>query len=197
MKWYESLEKQINNIQNILKNRKKLEKQINKLIQVIEKVNKRNGTVYFTGIGKSGLVAAKISTIFNSLGIKSFFIHPIDTLHGDMGIFGKKDLVVFISKSGETKELFPLLNELKKRGIKIISVTSNGESYLGQKSDLKLVLPTKTEGDFLNNIVPLSSTITFEAVLQSIAVDIASRRNFSLKDFINRHPGGKIGETKV
>jgi len=194
MEWYESLGKQAETLLNILKQKDAVEAEVEKLISLITHTN---GIVYFTGIGKSGLVAAKVSSTYNSLGIRSFYIDAIDTLHGDMGIFTNKDLVIFISKSGETKELFPLFDELRLRNIRTVAITSNGDSYLAKNSDFKLVLPIKSEGDFLNNLVPLASTITYEAILQAIAVEIASERGFSLKDFIHRHPGGKIGQTEV
>ena len=194
MEWYESLEKQAETLLNILKQKDAVEAEVEKLISLITHTN---GIVYFTGIGKSGLVAAKVSSTYNSLGIRSFYIDAIDTLHGDMGIFTNKDLVIFISKSGETKELFHLFDELRLRNIRTVAVTSNSNSYLAKNSGFKLVLPINSEGDFLNNLVPLASTITYEAILQAIAVEIASKRGFSLKDFIHRHPGGKIGQTEV
>jgi len=194
MEWYESLEKQADTLLNILKQKDVFENEVEIIINLVRNIE---GIVYFTGIGKSGFVAEKASSTYNSLGIRCFYIDAIDTLHGDMGIFNKNDLVVFISKSGETKELFHLFDELKTRGIRTVAITSNKYSYLAKNSDFKLVLPIKSEGDFLNNLVPLASTITYEVVLQSIAVEIASKKGFSLKDFIYRHPGGKIGQTEV
>jgi len=194
MEWYESLEKQADTLLNISKQKDVFENEVERLISLI--IN-TNGIIYFTGVGKSGLVAAKVSSTYNSLGIRSFYIDAIDTLHGDMGIFTNNDLVIFISKSGETKELFHLFEELKARNIRTMAITSNNDSYLAKNSDFKLVLPIKSEGDFLNNLVPLASTITYEAILQAIAVEIASKKGFSLKDFIHRHPGGKIGQTEV
>ncbi|MGC8981963.1 MAG: SIS domain-containing protein [Minisyncoccia bacterium] len=194
MEWYESLEKQISTLFDLYKNRNEFEDQFENFIAFIKSLS---GVIYFTGVGKSGFVAKKVASTYNSLGIRSFFIDPVDTLHGDMGIFSKEDAAIFISKSGETKELFKLFDELKNRGIKIIAVTANRNSYISENADLQLIIPIKSEGDFLNDIVPLASTITFEAVLQSLAVEIASSRGFTLKDFLYRHPGGKIGETEV
>lgn len=194
MKWYESLNKQSLTLIDLYNRREVLDKEFDKFIGFVKNIK---GRLYFTGVGKSGFVGEKVASTYNSLGIVSSFIDPIDTLHGDMGIFTKRDAVIFISKSGETRELFKIFDELKNRGIKLIAITANPTSYLANNADLKLVIPIKEEGDFLNNLVPLASTIAFEAVLQALAVEISSSRGFTLEDFVYGHPGGKIGETKV
>lgn len=192
MKWIESLSKQIECLTNakeflISDNSKSMEF----IISVTENVE---GFHYFTGIGKNGFVAAKVASTFNSLGIRSMFVDPVNTLHGDMDIFSSKDILYVLSKSGETEELIRFANALIKNDFtNIILITSAKTSSLQSLSRYVLYIPVETEGDHLE-MAPVASSVVYMVVLQSIGVELSSKRGFTRKDFIRCHPGGTLGK---
>jgi len=193
MYWKESLKIQCENIIEMLNNQQ-LEKEANELIKLIKNTNE---FVYFTGIGKNGFVAAKVASTFNSLGIRSLFIDPVNTLHGDMNIFTDKDILIAISKSGETEELIHFISTLKKTSdTKVISIVSKQDSSLEKLSTLTVHIPILHEGDHLN-LAPVASSVVFMSFLQSLAVQISSENGFDKKQFVKGHPGGTLGKTKV
>lgn len=193
MKWYESLAIQVKSLSNILTDAD-LNEQINNIVKILKTVR---GIIYFTGIGKNMYTAARVSDTFQSLGIRSLFVDAINTLHGGMGIFTKEDVLIAISKSGETEELLRLVTLLKDRNFEnIFAVTSNSKSRLWKIARAAIVLPIECEGDHLG-LAPISSTMVYGAVLDSIAVQISSENNFSKSDFVFNHPGGELGKLKA
>lgn len=168
--------------------------QLDTVVRFVEGIR---GIHFFTGVGKNGFVAEKVASTFNSLGIRSIFLDPVHTLHGDMGVFTPDDVLYLISKSGETTELFPLLDALSVLGFSnLVAVTSVENSSLSRRCKVKLVVPVKHEGDHLG-LAPVASSLVYMAVLQSIAVHLSEKRGFTAKDFVRFHPGGTLGKTRV
>jgi arabinose-5-phosphate isomerase len=188
MLWKESLSLQIKSLNNIL------DIDIDASIKNIENLMIQcKGIIYFTGVGKNYFTAARISDTYTSLGIRAQFIDPVNTLHGGIGIFKEEDVVVAISKSGETKELVTFIEKLRSRNFgNIVLITSNTESTLQNISKLVLVLPVEHEGDHLG-IAPIASTMIYASILDSLAVELSSKQGFTRADFIMNHPGGTIG----
>jgi arabinose-5-phosphate isomerase len=154
------------------------------------------GKIFFTGIGKNGHVAAKATSTFSSIGVSCFYINPVDCVHGDMGVIGENDLLIAISKSGNTEELVNFLYHVEHKNCKIVSVHSNNQNKSKEYSCLDINLHVSQEADHLN-IVPTSSIAIFTIFLQSVACEISSRKQLTLKQFVQNHPGGSIGKTIV
>ena len=192
-KKYISLANKAANIQiNELKKIKKVfNNSFNKAIDLILKCK---GKVIFAGIGKSGLVARKISATFSSVGIPSFFCDPAQALHGDMGQIEKKDILIVFSYSGNTSELNNMLKYANRFQIKIIGVASKPDSILLKASDIKLILPKVKEAD-PTGMVPTSSTSITLLLGDCLATTVMSQRNFSKEKFKVFHPGGNIGSS--
>tara|TARA_E500000178_G_scaffold343744_1_gene390968 strand:- start:175 stop:1014 length:840 start_codon:yes stop_codon:yes gene_type:complete len=150
--------------------------------------------VIFAGIGKSGLVARKVSATFSSVGIPSFFCHPSEALHGDMGQIEKKDILIIFSYSGNTSELTNMLKYANRYRIKIIGISSKKDSILLKASDVKLLLPKVKESD-ITGIVPTSSTSISLLLGDCIATTVMYQRKFSKEKFRVFHPGGNIGKS--
>jgi arabinose-5-phosphate isomerase len=164
--------------------------------KVIQAISTTKGIVYFTGVGKNMYTAARVSDTYQSLGIRSLFIDPVNSLHGGMGVFSPIDTVVAISKSGETEELIKFLTVLSRRDFEnIIAISSSESSSLARLAKFSLIVPVRDEGDHLG-LAPISSTMIYGAVLDSIAVEISSERGYSRLDFIENHPGGELGKTR-
>ena len=154
------------------------------------------GKIFFTGIGKNGHVAAKATSTFSSIGVPCFYINPIDSVHGDMGVIDEDDLLIAISKSGNTEELINFLYHVEHKNCKIVSIHSNNQNKSKDYSCLDINLHVNQEADHLN-IVPTSSIAIFTIFLQSVACEISSRKQLTLKQFVQNHPGGSIGKTIV
>tara|TARA_A100001015_G_scaffold319544_1_gene442762 strand:- start:823 stop:1800 length:978 start_codon:yes stop_codon:yes gene_type:complete len=152
------------------------------------------GKVIFAGIGKSGLIARKISATFSSVGIPSFFCHPSEAIHGDMGQIEKRDILVIFSYSGNTAELTNMLKYANRFGIKIIGIASKPESNLLRASDIKIILPTVKESD-ITGMVPTSSTSITLLFGDCLATTIMQLKKFSKEKFKIFHPGGNIGKS--
>jgi arabinose-5-phosphate isomerase len=152
------------------------------------------GKVIFAGIGKSGLIARKISATFSSVGIPSFFCHPSEAVHGDMGQIEKRDILVIFSYSGNTAELTNMLKYANRFGIKIIGIASKPESNLLRASDIKIILPTVKESD-ITGMVPTSSTSITLLFGDCLATTIMHLKKFSKEKFKIFHPGGNIGKS--
>ena len=159
-----------------------------KIINII--INHR-GKLIFSGIGKSGYVAKKISSTFLSIGIPSFFIHPAESGHGDLGMITKEDIIILISNSGETEELKTIINYCKNSNIYIIGITRAHNSFLTQISNFSVVLPNTKEASDIN--IPSTSVIMIIAFWDAVSITIQKIKNFSKYDFKLLHPGGKIG----
>jgi len=154
------------------------------------------GKIFFTGVGKNGHVAAKATSTFSSIGLPCFFINPVDSVHGDMGVINKGDILVAISKSGNTEELLHFLKHVEHKKCKIVSIHSNPENKSLKYSSLDIDLKVREEADHLN-IVPTCSIAVFTVFLQSVACEISQRKQLTLEQFVKNHPGGSIGKTKI
>ena len=150
------------------------------------------GRIIITGVGKSGLIAKKIAGTFSSTGIAAHFLHPADSLHGDLGIVRKNDVVICISKSGSTDELSLLLAALKRINVPIISLVGDTVSGLAQSSDIVLDVSVETEACPFD-LAPTTSTTAAMVMGDALAVALLHRRGFTEKDFAFLHPGGTIG----
>ncbi len=161
--------------------------------KAIETILNSEGRAVVTGLGKSGLVGRKISATLASTGTPSFFLHPSEALHGDLGMLRKGDIVLALSNSGETEEIINLVPFLKRLGTKLISITGNQNSTLAQNSDIHLLTPVSEEGCPIN-LAPMASTTVQMALGDAIASELMSRRNFMPEDFAKFHPGGRLGK---
>ena len=149
--------------------------------------------IIFTGLGKSGYIARKISSSFKSTGIASLYLHPSEASHGDLGIIDKGDILIIISNSGETNEILDIINFAKLKGINIISITSNTKSVLSKNSNIVLKLPKHTEADKLG-IIPTTSTTMALALGDALCCTVLNYRKFDKSSFSKFHPGGKLGK---
>ena len=166
----------------------------NSFIEAVDLILNCKGKVIFAGIGKSGLIARKISATFSSVGIPSFFCDPAQALHGDMGQIEKKDILIIFSYSGNTSELTNMLKYANRYRIKIIGVASKPDSTLLKASDIKLLLPKVKEAD-VTGMVPTTSTTITLLLGDCLATTVMHQRNFSKEKFKIFHPGGNIGSS--
>lgn len=151
------------------------------------------GKIIFCGMGKSGHIAKKISATMSSLGTPSFYLHPAEAMHGDLGMVTDADLVILISHSGESREILELIPSLKIIGTKIIAITSNGDSTLAKESELVQVMPTVREACNLN-LAPTSSTTAVLAYGDALAVVASEQYGFCEENFALFHPAGALGK---
>lgn len=162
------------------------------LSQALDLLQNAKGRIIVTGMGKSGHIARKMAATFASTGTVSFFVHPAEASHGDLGMISDDDVIIAISYSGESKELSDILMYAKRHNIPLIAITRNPESALGKNSSLVLKLPDNGEACPLG-LAPTSSTTATIVLGDVLAVDLMERRGFSAADFRQRHPGGKLG----
>jgi arabinose-5-phosphate isomerase len=162
------------------------------IIQTVECIGKCRGKLIITGVGKSGLIGAKMAATFASTGTPSFFLHPTEALHGDLGMIGGDDVVLAISYSGESGELSAILPHIKRFNIPLIGMTRNGSSTLGQFADIVISIEVSKEACPLG-IAPTSSTTLTLALGDAIAVCMMHARDFKKEDFASFHPGGSLG----
>lgn len=151
------------------------------------------GRVVITGVGKSAIIANKIVATLNSTGTPSLFMHAADAIHGDLGMVQKEDIVICISKSGNTPEIKVLVPLLKRRGSKLVALISNTNSYLAEQADFVLNATIAEEACPLN-LAPTTSTTAHLAMGDALAVCLLELRNFSSQDFAEYHPGGSLGK---
>lgn len=151
------------------------------------------GRVVVTGMGKSGLVARKISATLSSTGTPSFFLHPADAVHGDLGMLAPGDTMLAVSYGGETDEIVALLEAFKRLEIPLVTLTGKPKSTLGEASAVFLDVSVSEEACSLN-LAPTASTTAAMAVGDAIAVALLERRNFQPDDFAALHPGGRLGK---
>jgi arabinose-5-phosphate isomerase len=151
------------------------------------------GRIVVTGMGKSGLIARKISATLTSTGSPSVFLHPAEALHGDIGIINNDDVVLALSTSGETFEVIRLLDFIKRIGIKLISLVGNSQSNLAKESDVYIDCSVEAEACPIG-LVPSTSTTLTLAVGDAIAIALMKKKGFSEEDFRYNHPGGSIGK---
>ncbi len=168
-------------------------------IRAVEIIHNSKGRVVITGIGKSGLVGRKIAATLASTGTPSFFMHPAEASHGDLGMVTEDDVVIAISNSGETEEILRLIPYLKYFNVKIIALTGNPQSTLAKQADVVLDVSVKEEACPFGFIPTASTTVTM-AMGDAIAVALIMRNGFKKEDFAVFHPGGSLGRrmlTKV
>lgn len=146
-----------------------------------------------TGIGKSALIAQKITATLNSTGTPALFMHAADAVHGDMGMLQDNDVLVCISKSGESPEIRVLLPFVKNLGNTIIGMVSKTDSFLAQNADISLFIPVSREAD-PNNLAPTASTTAQMAMGDAMAVALLAIKGFTPQDFAKYHPGGALGK---
>jgi len=151
------------------------------------------GRVVVTGMGKSGLVGRKISSTFSSTGTPSFFLHPAEALHGDLGMLARGDALLAITYGGETQEILNLLEALKRLEIPIVTLTGKPKSTLAETSDAVLDVSVKEEACTLN-LAPTASTTVAMAVGDALAISLLERRGFRQDDFAALHPAGRLGK---
>lgn len=171
----------------ILKNTQHIDECYLKAIEILSKANK----IVFSGVGKSGNIALKAVATFNSLGLKSSFLHPTEALHGDLGILEENDVLVLLSKSGSTEELMKLFTALDGK-TKVITITSNRNSFLAENSDVFLFAEVEKESCLLN-LAPTNSTTLSLVICDSLAVALTKIRDKKTNDFAKNHPLGQLG----
>jgi arabinose-5-phosphate isomerase len=181
------LETEIKELDKLLKS---LDKNFDSAIDLMLKCE---GRVVVSGLGKSGIVGRKISATLASTGTPSFFLHPAEALHGDLGMLRREDIILALSNSGETEEVINLIPFIKRIGIKLIGVSSNKNSTLAKNSDIFIFTPVSEEGCPLN-LAPMASTTVQIALGDAISAELMRRRNFKAEDFAKFHPGGKLGK---
>lgn len=160
---------------------------------VIEKIYHSTGRVILTGIGKSANIASKIVSTLNSTGTPAVFMHAADAIHGDLGIIRENDIVICLSKSGETPEIKVLLPLLRQRGNLLVAMVGNRDSYLAKSADYILDVTVSQEA-CPNNLAPTSSTTAQLVLGDALAIALLECRGFTSEDFARLHPGGALGK---
>ncbi len=160
---------------------------------IIELIYNSRGRLVVTGIGKSAIIAQKIVATLNSTGTPALFMHAADAIHGDLGMVQAHDLVMCISKSGETPEIKVLIPLVKSMGSKLIALVSNEQSTLAKQADHSIIIPVSQEAE-PNNLAPTTSTTVQLVIGDAIAVALLALRGFTPNDFAQFHPGGSLGK---
>lgn len=161
--------------------------------EIVKMCHNCSGKVVLTGMGKSGHIAKKISATMSSLGTPSFFLHPAEAVHGDLGMLQEDDVVVMVSNSGNTDELIQLIPTIKIIGCKIAGIFCKENGILVEYCDLTVILPVKQEA-CINNLAPTTSTTVTLAYGDAIAVALSQWNHFTVKDFAFFHPKGSLGK---
>jgi len=161
--------------------------------KMVDLIYRSKGRVIVTGIGKSGIVARKIVATLNSTGTRSLFLHPVEAMHGDLGMVSSDDVVIALSNSGETDELNMLVPSLKRIGCTLIAFTGQVHSTLGRQSDIVIDVAVDREACPMG-LAPTASTTALLAVGDALAVTLIRKRHFRAKDFRQFHPGGSLGQ---
>jgi len=167
-----------------------LDDEIEKIVELIYSIK---GKLIITGVGKSGLVGSKMAATFASTGTSSFFLHPTEAMHGDLGMISEGDCLLAISYSGESEELIKMLPHIKRLEIPLIGMAKDKNSTLGRYSDLFLPIAVTKEACPLN-IAPTTSTTITMALGDALAVCMMKKRDFQKEDFASFHPGGSLGK---
>jgi arabinose-5-phosphate isomerase len=160
--------------------------------RAVEIIAEAPGRVIVAGVGKSGLIARKVAATLTSTGTPATFLHPVDSVHGDLGIVGPGDVAILLSKSGESDELLALLEPLKRLGVRTIAVTGNGRSSLARHSEVSLDAAVREEA-CPHDLAPTTSTTAALALGDALAVALLEEKGFSREDFARFHPGGSLG----
>jgi len=184
--------------------RKVLETEAAAIVALVDRLDERfdravqlllgcKGRVILTGMGKSGIICQKIAATLSSTGTASFFMHPAEAMHGDLGVIRGDDVVVALSYSGETDELLRLLERIRRLGAKLIAITGRAASTLAQSADVALDCSVAEEACPMN-LVPTASTTAALAIGDALAMTLLVEKGFRQEDFANLHPGGKLGK---
>lgn len=160
--------------------------------RAVETIARSTGRVIVSGVGKSGLVGRKIAATLTSTGTPANFLHPADSVHGDLGMVGASDVAILISKSGESNELLGLLDHLKRLGVCTVALTSNVNSALARHSDVTLDAWVKEEA-CPHDLAPTTSTTVALAIGDALAIALLEEKGFNAADFARLHPGGALG----
>jgi len=169
-----------------------IDKLDDQFVRAVETIYASKGRVIVTGIGKSGLVGKKIVATLTSTGTPAIFLHPVEGMHGDLGIVTKDDVILAISNSGETQELNAILGSLRDLGASVIALTGRPDSTLGLASDIVIDVGVEREACPFG-LAPTSSSTAALAMGDALAVALIQKRNFNEKDFFKLHPGGNLG----
>lgn len=161
-------------------------------VRAVELLAESEGRVIVSGVGKSGIIARKIAATLTSTGTPATFLHPVEGLHGDLGIVSKDDVAILLSKSGESEEMLVLLQHLKRFGAKCVAITGNIRSSLARECDAALDSWVSEEA-CPHDLAPTTSTTTALAIGDALAVVILERKGFRREDFARLHPGGSLG----
>ncbi len=183
--------KVINNEIDALK--KLLPRLDNNFEKIVHAILNCSGKVIVIGVGKSGHVGRKISSTFSSTGTPSYFLHPSEAMHGDLGVITSTDIIILISNSGQSSEIINLIPTIKKLGVKIISLVGNTNSTIAKQSDYIFDIGVEKEACPLD-LSPTSSTTATLVVGDALAISLLEHRNFKKEDFALRHPGGILGK---
>jgi len=151
-----------------------------------------SGRIVLTGMGKSGLVCKKIAATFSSTGTPALFVHPADSLHGDLGMLQRGDTLVVVSNSGETEEVLKIIPWVKRLDIPLVAITGDAASTIARLGDVALVINVEEACPY--NVVPTSSTTATLALGDALAIAVMERRAFKVEDFALLHPGGSLGK---
>ncbi|HMC00710.1 MAG TPA: KpsF/GutQ family sugar-phosphate isomerase [Flavobacteriaceae bacterium] len=165
----------------------------NDFTETVELIYKSKGRVIVTGVGKSAIIATKIVATLNSTGTPAVFMHAADAIHGDLGLILKHDVVICLSKSGDTPEIKVLVPLIKNAKNKMIAITGNKDSFLGKQADYVLNAYVEKEA-CPNNLAPTTSTTAQLVMGDALAICLLELRGFSKKDFAKYHPGGSLGK---
>jgi arabinose-5-phosphate isomerase len=160
--------------------------------RAVEMVFESTGRVIVAGVGKSGLIGRKIAATLTSTGTPATFLHPVESVHGDLGLVGRADVAVLISKSGETAELFPLLEHLRRLGVPVMAIVGDAATTLGRLADIALATGAREEA-CPHDLAPTTSTTAALALGDALAVALLERKGFKASDFARLHPGGALG----
>jgi len=162
-------------------------------VKAVETIASSKGRVVLTGMGKSGIIARKIVATLNSTGTAAIYLHPTDALHGDLGMVRSEDVVIVISKSGNTSEILNLLPMFQRLHVRIIAMCGNRKSVLSGQSNIYLNIAVKEEACPLD-LAPTASTTATLAMGDALSVALLEKRNFTAEDFAMLHPGGSLGK---
>ena len=161
--------------------------------QLIDFLSTIQGTIFLSGVGKSGIVAKKIAVTMSASGTKALYLSPLNALHGDIGLIAPGDAVLFLSKSGETDELFHLCPAIRTKGARLIAIVSNSNSRLAKACDSSIILPVAKELCPFD-MVPTTSTMVQSLFGDLLAIALMKKKKFTMDDFAQNHPAGRLGK---
>jgi arabinose-5-phosphate isomerase len=162
-------------------------------VQAVDMIDGADGRVIVTGMGKSGHVGKKIAATLASTGTPAFFVHPAEASHGDLGMIIRGDVVLALSNSGESRELFDIITYTRRYAIPLIGITSKADSTLAQRSDLALLMPDSPEA-CPNGLAPTTSTTLAMSLGDALSIALLERKGFTAENYKDIHPGGKLGQ---